>query len=119
MYQFKVNRLNAALELLIKLSRTTINILYRKKVISSLLQRPTSDTSFVTPKGWFRIHFQKTGYDAPLYDLKELARAADSSYNYEVNFLKYPPPPKDFGKSSINGNPDDLYDIYIQNLGTG
>lgn len=83
----------------------------QKKVVGSLLQRPPSDTSFVTPKGWFRIHFNKTGFNAPLYDLNELARAADSSYNYEINVLRYPPPPKDSGEGG-----DDLYDIYIQNL---
>lgn len=88
--------------------------LQQKKVISSLLQRPTSDTSFVTPKRMFRIHFRKTGYDAPLYDLNELATAADSVYTYEINILGYPPPPKDDREGG-----DDLYDIYIQNLGTG
>ncbi len=88
--------------------------LQQKKVISSLLQRPTSDTSFVTPKRMFRIHFRKTGYDAPLYDLNELATAADSVYTYEVDILGYLPPPKDDREGG-----DDLYDIYIQNLGTG
>lgn len=89
----------------------------QKAALSILLQRPAMDTSFVTPGGKFRIHFKKTGFDAPGYDLNELARAADSSYNYEVNVLGYPPPPKDFGKSNISGNPDDLYDIFIQNTG--
>lgn len=86
----------------------------QKKNINSLLQRPASDTSFVTPKGWFRIHYKKTGYDAPLYDLNELARAADSSYNYEVNILGYKAPPDDGTEGG-----DKRYDIYIQNLGTG
>lgn len=83
----------------------------QKKAISKLLQRPASDTSFITPKGKFRIHYTKTGIDAPGYDLNELAKAVDSSYNYEVNILGYPPPPKDSGEGG-----DDLYDIYIQNL---
>ncbi len=83
----------------------------QKKVVGSLLQRPPSDTSFVTPKGWFRIHFNKSGYNAPLYNLGELAKAADSAYTYEVNVLGFPPPPKDSGEGG-----DDRYDIYIQNL---
>lgn len=86
----------------------------RKTVLSSTLQRPAADTSFVTPSNKFRIHFKKTGFDAPQYDLKELAKAADSSYNYEVNILGYPPPPNDFGEGG-----DDRYDIYIQNLAGG
>ncbi|MCX6169112.1 MAG: hypothetical protein NTX65_07230 [Ignavibacteriales bacterium] len=83
----------------------------QKKSISKLLDRPLTDTSFVSPKNKFRIHFNKAGNDVPGYDLNELAKAADSSYNYEVNILGYLLPPKDSGKGG-----DDLYDIYIQNL---
>lgn len=83
----------------------------QKKVISSLLLRPTMDTSFISPRGWFRIHYNKIGNDAPGYDVKEVAIAADSSYNYEVNILGYQPPPSDNGAGG-----DDKYDIYIQNL---
>lgn len=83
----------------------------QKAALIKLLQRPGLDTSFVTPKGHFRIHYNKTGVDAPGYDLNLLALAADSSYSYEVNFLGYPAPPKDFGEGG-----DDLYDIYILNL---
>ncbi len=88
--------------------------LQQKKTISSMLQRPAADTSFVTPKGRFRIHYRKNGNDAPLYDLKDLAIAADSTYNYEINILGYPVPPNDDGAGG-----DNLYDIYIQNLPTG
>lgn len=83
----------------------------QKKVISALIQRPVMDTSFVSPKAWFRIHYNKTGNDAPGYDLYELAKAADSSYNYEIKILGYPPPPSD---GNIGG--DERFDIYIQNL---
>ncbi|NMB80524.1 MAG: hypothetical protein GYA14_01765, partial [Ignavibacteria bacterium] len=86
----------------------------QKEVLSSLLQRPQADTSFVTPSGKFRIHYKKTGFDAPGYNLNDLAKAADSSYNYEVNILGYPPPPGDMGAGG-----DDRYDIYIANLGSG
>lgn len=86
----------------------------QKEVLSSLLQRPQSDTSFVTPSGKFRIHYKKTGFDAPGYNLNDLAKAVDSSYNYEVNILGYPPPPGDLGAGG-----DDRYDIYIANLGSG
>lgn len=86
----------------------------QKSVLTPLLQRPATDTSFVTPSGKFRIHFNKSGSNAPGYDLKEFAKAADSSYNYEVKILKYPAPPADFGEGG-----DDLYDIYLQNLASG
>jgi hypothetical protein len=88
---------------------------YRQKIIlSSLLGRPQADTSFVTPSGKFRIHYKKTGSDAPSYSLIDLAKAADSSYNYQVNILGYPPPPGDMGAGG-----DDKYDIYIANLAFG
>lgn len=86
----------------------------QKSVLKALLQRPASDTSIVSPKGLFRIHFRKSGYDAPGYDVNQLAQAADSAYNFEVNILGYPPPPADFGEGG-----DDLIDIYIQNLTFG
>jgi len=85
-----------------------------KAKIAQLSTRPVTDTSIVTPSGKLRIHFNKTGIHSPKYDLKELALAADSAYNYEVYILRYPPPPADFGEGG-----DDKYDIYIQNLTGG
>ncbi len=91
----------------------------QKNILSSFLLRPTTDTSLVSPSGKFRIHFNKKGFSAPAYSLTDLAEAADYVYKYEVETLGYPPPPKDFGNSSIKNNPDDLYDIYIQDLAGG
>lgn len=86
----------------------------QQKFIASVTQRPATDTSFVSPSGKFRIHFSKTGNNVPLYNLLEFAKAADSSYNFEVNVLGYSPPPRD---GTAGG--DDKYDIYIQNLTAG
>jgi hypothetical protein len=86
----------------------------KRMVIQSILQRPSTDTSIVTPSGKFRIHYNKTGDQAPAYDVNLLAIAADSSYNYEINILDYPPPPPDSGDGG-----DNRYDIYIQYLGDG
>jgi hypothetical protein len=86
----------------------------KQMVIQSILQRPSTDTSMVTPSGKFRIHYDKKGINTPVYDLNLLAKAADSSYNYEVNILGYPPPPPDSGDGG-----DNRYDIYIQYLGAG
>ncbi len=82
--------------------------------LSKVLSRPITDTSVITPSGIFRIHYDTTGEATPKYDLNLLAEALDSSFNYEVNFLGYPPPPSD-----NNAGGDDKYDVYIVNLGSG
>ena len=102
----------------------------RRAEIQSLLQRPETDTSIVSPSGKFRIHFNTNNFpdyvpedirgglsDTELSQYKRmyldsLAVAADSSYNYEVNILGYPAPPVDYGEGGGNE-----IDIYIQNLG--
>jgi len=80
--------------------------------LQPLLQRPMRHTSFVTPGGFFRIHHDTSGTNMPSYSLTEFARAADSAYKYEVQILGYTPPPSDGNEGG-----DDLYDIYIRNLG--
>ncbi|MCX6174758.1 MAG: hypothetical protein NTZ27_08425 [Ignavibacteriales bacterium] len=98
----------------------------QKTLLKSVLNRPTTDTSFVSPSKIFRIHFNKANFpdyvpenirntlsadQLTIYKKKyldSLAIAADSTYNYEVGFLNYLPPPKDF----LNGG-DDRYDIYL------
>lgn len=84
----------------------------QQAILKVLLQRPSLQTSIVTPKGYFRIHYDQTGTNAPGYSLTELAAALDSAYEFEVNFLGYPPPPPDNGAGG-----DDRYDIYILDLG--
>lgn len=86
----------------------------QRALLASLVERPTSDTSIITPSGKFRIHFHKSGINMPGYDLQELAKAADSCYNFEVKILKYPSPVSD---GIIGG--DDKLDIYIKNLSNG
>lgn len=98
----------------------------QKKVLDVLFQRPSSDTSFVSPNGFFRIHFTKSDFPDYIPDklrptipanqmqkykeiyLDSLAIALDSAYNFEVNYLGYPPPPPD---GTAGG--DDKYDIYL------
>lgn len=76
--------------------------------LKSLTARPVKDTSIVSPKKWFRIHFDKAGFEKPAYSPDSLAVALDSAWEYEVNFLKYPAPPSD---GDMGG--DSLYDVYI------
>ncbi|HRI45857.1 MAG TPA: hypothetical protein PK559_02030 [Ignavibacteriaceae bacterium] len=83
----------------------------QQKLVGKVQSRPTLDTSIVSPQNLFRIHFRKSGTSAPQYDVNEFAKACDSSYNYEVNFLGYPPPPNDGGAGG-----DDKYDVYILDL---
>lgn len=92
--------------------------------IKEILPPPERETSVVSPSGIFRIHYDATGYHAPDYfngikntlqlSLDSLAIALDSSYNFEINILGYDAPPSD---ESDGG--DDLYDVYISNLGGG
>ena len=80
----------------------------KQKILKELFTRPRTDTSIVSPSGFFRIHYDTAGVLAPTYSVQELAYAFDSSYNFEVNYLGYPPPPSDLGAGG-----DDKYDIYI------
>ena len=85
----------------------------QQKVLKPLFDRPVLETSIVSPSGFFRIHYNITT-DAPKYDINELAKALDSSYSFEVNYLGFLPPPKDLGSGG-----DDKYDIYVYHLGGG
>ncbi|MBE2280886.1 MAG: hypothetical protein IAE91_10875 [Ignavibacteriaceae bacterium] len=80
--------------------------------LAAVLFRPEMQKSIVSPNGYYRIHYDTTGNDRVLYNIDEFAIAADSSYDFEVNKLGYPAPPTDFGAGG-----DNLYDIYILNLG--
>lgn len=103
----------------------------QKILLKTILDRPSTDTSFVSPSKIFRIHFNKANFPDYVPEnirytlsvdqliaykkkyLDSLAIAADSAYNYEVNILNYKQPPKDF-----NNGGDDYYDIYLlSNLG--
>jgi hypothetical protein len=101
----------------------------QQQILKPLLTRPLAQTSIVSPSGFFRIHYDTTGGNTPKYytsadlahysvsDLLKIyidsvAIAADSSYNFEINYLGYPPPPPDSGAGG-----DNKYDIYIQDLG--
>jgi hypothetical protein len=95
----------------------------QKVLLKPLLQRPVTATSFVTPGGFFRVHYDLTGPNAPGYDLNLLAEALDSTYKFEIDFLGYNIPP---GDSATNPNTpseeyggDNRYDVYIGNLGSG
>ena len=84
----------------------------QQEELKKILARPILDTSFVSPSGKFRIHYDTSGTDKPGYSITDLAIAFDSTYNFQVTFLGYPEPPTD---NSEGG--DNLYDIYILNLG--
>ncbi|MCG6912509.1 hypothetical protein LJE86_01175, partial [bacterium BMS3Abin03] len=74
--------------------------------IAKHLQRPDLQTSIVSQSGIFRIHFDTTGSGVPAYSSSlspygnalEVSKALDSAYNFEVNYLGYPPPPNDNGQ---------------------
>jgi hypothetical protein len=80
-------------------------------ILSKILERPQSQTSTVSPGGFFRVHYDLTGNNSLGYDVNLLLQALDSAYNFEINFLDYPAPPSDGAEGG-----DDKYDIYVQNL---
>ncbi len=94
----------------------------QQQAISSITGRPSVPFSINSPSGRFKIHYDTASTERPKYlstlsiseNLALIASAIDSVYNFEVNFLGYPPPPADFGSGG-----DDKYDIYIVNLGGG
>ncbi len=90
----------------------------QQKILKVLDERPVTDASIVSPSGFFRVHYYSTGAYVPRYDINEFAKALDSSYNFEVNYLGYPPPPSDtqpgIPPDSVGG--DNRYDVYIINL---
>ncbi len=90
----------------------------QQKILKILLSRPVTDTSIVSPSGFFRIHYNTVTSPIPQYDVHEFANALDSSYNFEVNYLGYPPPPPDTinGVSPSEAGGDGKYDVYIVNL---
>ncbi|HSD63246.1 MAG TPA: MXAN_6640 family putative metalloprotease [Ignavibacteriaceae bacterium] len=90
----------------------------QQRLLKILFSRPVTETSIVSPSGFFRIHFNTTAFPVPAYDVNQFAAALDSAYNFEVNFLGFPPPPPDtqggISPDSVGG--DGKYDIYIVDL---
>ena len=93
----------------------------QKQSLKILLQRIPRTHSIVSPAGKFKVHYNAAGIEAPAYEpgltpdqnALLVAEALDSSWNFEVNYLGYPPP-RDNG-----GGGDSLYDVYITNTGGG
>jgi len=97
-------------------------------MLKQMFSRPGMQTSIISPSGKFRIHFDRTGNNRPNYSgiaipqgadtvgimMDSLAAAFDYSYNFEINILGYNVPPSDNGEGG-----DNLYDVYVQNLGNG
>ena len=92
----------------------------QRQILKQILYRPPDmQKSIISPSGFFRVHFDTTnsnGNGIPSYvsgwsidqNVAEVAKALDSAYNFEVNFLGFPPPPPD---GDAGG--DYRYDIYI------
>ena len=94
----------------------------QREILKKLLYRPPEmQKSIVSPSGFFRVHFDTTnsnGNGIPSYvpgwsidqNVAEVAKALDSAYNFEVNYIGFLPPP---GDDTAGG--DFRYDIYIIN----
>lgn len=81
----------------------------QQSLLKTLVTRPVLQTSIVSPKGYFRIHYDND--TPPNYDINAFAQAADFVYEYEINTLGYRTPPSDNGAGG-----DNKYDIYIMNI---
>lgn len=94
----------------------------KQNILKTLFGRPSLETSVISPAGFFRIHYDTSGSNQPLYvsswsveqNVAEVAKALDSVYKFEVTYLGFLAPPSDG-----NGGSDDKYDVYIQNQGGG
>lgn len=89
-------------------------------ILRKLTARDSLPFSIVSPSGKFRIHYDTSSIKKPKYisslsieeNLSMITNAIDSVYNFEVNYLGYPAPPSDNGAGG-----DNLYDVYVLNLG--
>lgn len=97
-----------------------INRLIKENKIKKDKVRLKMQTSITSPGGFFRIHYDSIGSNAPKYFADKnshqnaliAAEIFDLVYETEVNNFKFLPPPTqdaEFG--------DDRYDIYIHDLG--
>lgn len=92
----------------------------QQKILKKLTERPSLQADIISPSGKFRIHYDKTGDNAPCYDYRlsaeENAHMAgvilDSAYSFEVEYLGYLPPVN-------NINDKNIYDVFITNFSAG
>jgi len=90
------------------------------------ITRPVLDSSYDSPAGYFKIHYNITG-DSAVYQpgtdtdldgvpdyVESMALIADYVYEHIINGLGYPVPPTDAFYDTQGG--DGKYDIYILNL---
>jgi len=86
----------------------------QKGIFSQYLTRPLEaklQLSITSPSGLFKIHYTSEGNDAATDEfITQVANVFDYVYDFEVNVLKYLPPPVDDPAS-----PE--YDIYVHNIG--
>jgi len=98
-----------------------------KEGLSRVMQRPTLQTSTLSPSGRFRIHFDTTGANQPALIaagqdvpnttkayVDSVAKVLDYVWTYEIDTLGYDPPPPD---GIEGGGPE--FDVYVEDLGPG
>jgi len=81
--------------------------------IKGILSRPNLSTSQISANGKIRVHYDISGTNAPNYNIDEFMLSVDSVYQTEIENYGYPFPPSDNGEGG-----DNLYDVYIVNLGS-
>jgi len=88
----------------------------QQRFLEKYLLPPETEKTLVSPSGRFLIHYNesynKPSYDSTLSALQNaqlVAQIADSVYNFEIEYLHYPPPPK------CNSDKGEKYNIFIIN----
>lgn len=78
---------------------------------------PATHTSTVSPKGYFRIHYDTSGVHAPVIPgyIDSVGAAFDYSYEFHINVLGYESP-EPYGTFDPEKGDTIRYNVYVQNL---
>ena len=92
----------------------------QKSILESLFYRPNLDAYYISPGGFFRIHYDTLGINAVSMDdfdgsgvpdyVEEVADSYEYVYSVEVGQMGYNPPPDD------NNEDGQEWDVYIKNI---
>ena len=94
----------------------------QQTILSNYMSRPAMDSTYDSPLGYFKIHYNLTGYEPissedldgnsiPDY-AERIAWYVDSAWMTIVNNMGYLPPPTDDGRGG-----DNKYDVYLISVG--
>ena len=93
----------------------------QQSILQSFFYRPDLPDSYVSPSGYFKIHYTTAGYHAVSPDdfdfsgvpdyVEEISNSFEYVYSVEIEQLGFNPPPDD------NNEDGPEWDVYINNIG--